>query len=153
MSVEEKYLSDDREPGDGTVTVSAIGEKLRVEKRLVETGAIRVRKMPREDRTTVDIPLMGEIAHINRVKFDTVITGPVPVRQEGLVTIIPVVAERLVTFTELVLVEEIHITRHRTESTTSQEETIRREEIVVERLDPSSGEWRIVKDDPSTHGA
>lgn len=153
MSVEEEYLSDDMEPVDGTVTISAIGEKLHVQKRLVETGAIRVRKLTHEDRTTVDIPLMGETTQITRVEIGTVVAGPVPIRQEGFVTIIPVVTERLVTYTELVLVEEIHITRHRTQKVTSQEETIRREEIVIERLDPSSGEWRIVKDDPSTHGA
>ena len=151
MNVDEQYLSKDTDQIQESVTVSAICEKLSVEKRLVETGAIRVRKLIHEDPTTVDVPLTAEIAHINRVKMGTVVTGPVPIRHEGLVTIVPVVEERLVTYTELVLVEEIHITRRRTEQLTSQEVTIRREEIVIERLDTSSGEWKIVKDDASIH--
>ena len=152
MNVQEQYISNDRGQTEESVTISAICEKLSVEKRLVETGAIRVRKLIHEDHTTVDVPLTAEIAHINRVKMGTVVTGPVPVRYEGLVTIVPVVEERLVTYTELVLVEEIHITRHRTEQLTRQEATTRREEIVIERLDASSGEWRIVQDDASIHG-
>ena len=152
MNVQEQYLSNDRDQIEESVTISAICEKVNVEKRLVETGAIRVRKLIHEDQTTVDVPLTAEIAHINRVKMGTVVTGPVPIRREGLVTIVPVVEERLVTYTELVLVEEIHITRHRTEKLTSQEVTIRREEIVIERLDRSSGEWRIVENDVPIHG-
>ena len=153
MSVEEKNLLDNMEPTSEAVTASAICEKLSVEKRLVETGVVRVRKLVHEDRVTVVTPLTEEIAQIERIKIDTVVTGPVPVRHEGDVTIIPVVEERLVTYTELVLVEEIHITRRRIEQSASQEVTIRREEVVVERLDVSSGEWQIVKDDPSTYRA
>ena len=152
MNLDEQYLSNDQGKIEESVTVSAICEKLSVEKRLVETGAIRVRKLIHEDHTTVDVPLISEISHINRVKMGTVVTGPVPIRHEGLVTIVPVLEERLVTYTELVLVEEIHITRHRTEQSISHHMTIRREEIVVERLDTLSGEWQIVKDDATIPG-
>ena len=148
------YLSlvDHMTPTSETVTASAISEQLTVEKRLVETGVVRVRKLIHEDRVTVDIPLSGEIAQIHRIKIDTVVTGPQAVRHEGDVMIVPVMEERLVTYTELVLVEEIHITRRRIDQSATQEVTVRREEIVVERLDLTSGQWRLVADDPSIHG-
>jgi len=108
MSVDEQFLANDLTQPSDAFTVSAIREQLTVEKRLVETGAIRVRKLVHEDLVTVNTPLTGEIAKINRIKFDTVVTGPVPIRHEG---------------------------------------------DVIERLDLSSGEWRIVKDDPSTQNS
>jgi len=150
MSVDEQAMAGLSAPTSGTVTASAISEKVTVEKRLVESGAVRVRKLVHEDRVTVDTPLTAEIAQIDRVKIDTVVTAPQPIRHEGDVMIVPIVEERLVTYTELVLVEEIHITRRRVDQSASQEVMVRREEIVVERLDLASGEWRIVKDDTLT---
>lgn len=153
MSVDEQFLANDLTQPSDAFTVSAIREQLTVEKRLVETGAIRVRKLVHEDLVTVNTPLTGEISKINRIKFDTVVTGPVPIRHEGDVMIVSIMEERLVTYTELVLVEEIHITRRSTQHSATQEVKIRREEVVIERLDLSSGEWRIVKDDPSTQNS
>lgn len=138
---------------DESVIATAICEQLSVEKRVVETGAVRVRKLVHEDRVTVDIPLAGEMAEITRVKVDRVVVGPVTVRYEGDVMIVPVVEERLVTYTELVLVEEIHISRRQVTRSASEQVTVRREEIVVERLDPAAGEWRIVKDDSTANNA
>lgn len=145
MTVDERNLSDNLPPGGETVVASALCEQLVVEKRLVETGALRVRKLVHEDRVTLDIPLTEEIAEVNRVKVDQVVAGPVPVRYEGDVMIVPVVEERVVTYTELILVEEIHIKRRQVNKSAREEVSLRREEIIVERLDPSCGEWPIVE--------
>jgi len=133
-----------------TVIATVIHEQLNVEKRVVDTGVVRARKLVHEDLVTVDIPLAREVAEIIRVKVDQVVPGPVPVRYEGDVMIVPVMEERLVSYTELVLVEEIHITRREVKQSAREEVMVRREEIVVERLDPDGDEWRLVKDVPST---
>ena len=84
------------------------------------------------------------MAEIERVAVNRPVDAPVAVRHEGDVTIIPVLAERIVTRTQLVLVEEIRITRHRETRPAPRQVTLRREEMVVERLDAASGEWRVV---------
>jgi stress response protein YsnF len=61
--------------------------------------------------------------------------APVPVRQEGLTTIITLLEEVVVVEKRLRATEEVRITRRRTVRQASQHVTLRREEAVVERLD------------------
>ena len=52
---------------------------------------------------------------------------------------IPVYEERLVR--QLVLVEEIHVRRRRESFEHTVATSLRREEVIVERLDPATHEW------------
>lgn len=151
MNVEQTHLIDGSLTVTEGATASAICENLTIEKRFVETGAIRVRKLVHEDLVVVNTPLTSETSRIDRIKMDKVVTGPVSIRYEGDVTIIPILEERSVTYTELVLVEEIRITRRRTEEPSSQEVTLRREEVVIERLDLPSGAWHIIDENSERH--
>ena len=63
------------------------------------------------------------------------------VRHEGDVMVVPVVQERLVTRTELVLVEEIRLTRRREVTQAEAKVVLRREHVVVERFDPDTDQW------------
>ena len=45
---------------------------------------------------------------------------------------------------QLVLVEEIRVTRRSRARSAPQETTLRREQVIAERLDPASGEWRPI---------
>ena len=133
---------------DGTVdrlVIPVIEEVATVSRRLVETGhAVRVRKLVHEDEVNVDGSSTVDHADVERVAVGRVLDGPVGVRHEGDVMIVPVVEERLVTVKQLVLVEEIRITRI-TRSSRVQPATVpvtlRREEVVVERFDPETGQW------------
>ena len=137
---------------DGSAVMTVTEERLDVSKRLVESGrAIRLRKLVHEEVVTVDEPLTTEVTEVERVAVGRPLDEPVAVRYEGDVMIVPVVEERLVTRKQLVLVEEIRVTTRKLPRPQPTETTLRREEIIVERLDPDSGEWRRV--DPGADGA
>lgn len=126
------------------LTVSVLQEKLDVSKRLVKSGAIRLRKLVHEEVVIVDEPDAFEVTEVERVSIGLPVDAEVGVRYEGDVVIYPVVEERLVTHKQLVLVEEIRVTRRTRPQTLSQEVTLRREEVVGERLDLGSGEWKLL---------
>jgi stress response protein YsnF len=130
------------EPNDETITVPVIEEQLQVSRREVETGrALRLRKQVDEEPVEVRQNLQRDVIETRRVPIGRVVEGPVGIRHEGDVTIVPVLQERLVTHTELVLVEEIHI-RRRTEVREERGQVnLRRERVVIERLDPDTQQW------------
>jgi stress response protein YsnF len=130
------------EPNDETITVPVIEEQLQVSRREVETGrAVRLRKEVHDKPVEVRQALEHDVVETLRVPVGRVIAEPVGIRHEGDVTIVPVMEERLVTHTELVLVEEIHI-RRRTEVREERGQVhLRRERVVIERLDPDTQQW------------
>jgi stress response protein YsnF len=76
--------------------------------------------------------------NVEHVPINQVVSGDVPqVREEGDVTVIPILEERVVTRTELVLVEEVRIRRERSEFHDPQTVTLRKEVVNVERLEGS----------------
>ena len=121
-----------------------IEEQLDVTKRVVESGAVRLRKIVHEEVVTVEEPLATQETEVERVKVERPVDAEVAVRYEGDVAIFPVVEERLVTRKQLVLVEEIRITRRTHTRSEPRQVTLLREEVVAERLDPESGEWRSI---------
>ena len=140
-------VGDDKSTRDAAATtvVPVVEERPEVRTRLVDSGgAVRLRKVVHEEIVEVDQPLRIEEIAVQRVAVGRAIDGPVPVRHEGEVMIVPVVEERLVTRKQLFLVEEIRVTRKTELRRAAQQVTLRREEVVVERLDPASGQWRKV---------
>lgn len=129
-----------REPAQ--IVVPVIEEELELDRRVIDTGhTLRVRKQVQEDVVDLDQPLVREYAEVERVPIGRVIDEPVAIRQEGDVTVVPVMEERLVVRRELVLVEEVRIARRRESRVPDKEVTLRRESVMVERFDPDSGEW------------
>ena len=124
------------------LTLPVIQEELDISKRVVNSGAIRLRKIVHEEVVTVDEPLEFEVTEVERVSIGLPVDAEVAVRYEGDVVIYPVVEERLVTRKQLVLVEEIRVTRRTRPQTLPQQVTLRREEVVGERVDLGSGEWK-----------
>ena len=111
-------------------------ETLRVEKRQVERGKVRVRKVVHEHEGVVDEPLFREQVEVERVAVNELVDYPPAVREEGDVTVIPLVEEVLVVEKRLLLKEEVRVTKKRTERREPQRVTLRREEAIVERLGP-----------------
>ena len=105
---------------------------------------LRVRKRVREIQAPVDATAYEEHASIERVAIGRRIDAPVGVRHEGDVTIVPIVEERLVVEKQLVLVEELRIACTRHPRGGPREVNLRREEVVVERLDPVTDQWAEV---------
>jgi uncharacterized protein (TIGR02271 family) len=116
------------------MVVPVLVEELDVQKRLVETGKVRITKVVHERETLVDKPLFHDKVAITRVPIQRVVDGPVPVREENGTTIISVVEEVLVVEKRLMLREEIHIRKQRIETHQPQRITLRSEEVQVERV-------------------
>ena len=102
-------------------------------------GRVRVTKRVEQHEETIDEPLLRERVEVERVPIGREIDGPVEVRQEGDVTILPVYEEVLVVEKRLMLKEELHIRKERQQTHEPQHVTLRREEIEVERIEGEEG--------------
>lgn len=127
------------EAGEVSTAIPVVEETLVVGKRTVETAKTNVTKRVHEHEELVDLPLTEEEVDVERVPVNRYVEGPLAVRQEGEVTIIPVVEEVLIVEKRLLLKEEVRIVRRRTERRFQQAYTLRREEVEVERNPPEPG--------------
>ncbi|CAA9581427.1 MAG: hypothetical protein AVDCRST_MAG86-2824 [uncultured Truepera sp.] len=118
---------------DDTVTVPVVEETLRVDKRTVERGRVQVNKRVLEREETVDVPLMQEVVEVERTSINRLVDEPTAVRYEGDTTVIPLFKEVLVVTKQLMLVEEVRVTKRRSEHRQPQQVMLRREEVTVER--------------------
>ena len=96
-------------PQDEPLVVPVVVEELEVQKRVVETGKVRITKVVRERETLVDEPLLRDNVAISRLPMERVVEGPIPVREDNGTTIISVVEEVLIVEKRWMLREEIHI--------------------------------------------
>lgn len=117
------------------LVIPVVEERLEVSSERVETGRVRITKSVEAREVVVDDPLKRESVRVEHVPINQVVTGAVPqVREEGDVTVIPILEERVVTRTELVLVEEVRIHRDHSEYHDPQRVTLRKEVVAVERF-------------------
>lgn len=120
-----------------------IEESLQVTKVEVDKGGYRIAKRVETREQLVDELLRDERVEIERRPMGLPLAGmdAPEMRYEGDTLIVPVVEEVLVTEKRLVLVEEVRITRVHGTHRKPQTVTLRKEEIVVDRLaarEPSS---------------
>lgn len=120
------------------VVVPVVQEEVSVDKRRVITGGVRVSKVVREHEEVIDEPLTQEEVEVERVPINQVVNGEMRVRQEGDTMIIPILEEVLVVSKQLILKEEVRITKRRTTVSEPQRVTVRSEEVVVDRIDPQA---------------
>ena len=118
-----------------TQTVSLVEERVRVGKREVERGRVRITKRVEHQEATIDEPLLHERVEVERVPVDREVDGPAEVRREGDVTIIPIYEEVLVVEKRLVLKEELHVRKEQQEVREPHQVTLRREYVDVERIE------------------
>lgn len=126
-------------PLPAVLTVPVIEESVRVDKEVVETGRVVIRKTVHQDTQTVRVPLQADQVHVERVPVNRVVESPPEVRHEGDTMIIPVLREEVVVTTRLVLVEELHVRKQALTTNYTEEVALRREEIHYERLEESPG--------------
>lgn len=122
----------------GTVTVPLMEETLRVTKREVVTGGVRMTKRVTEHEETVDEPLLRADVRVERVPVNRMVTEAPSPRQEGDTLIVPILEEILVIEKRLMLKEEVRITRTQTEVHQPQVVTLRTEEAVIEGITPDA---------------
>jgi uncharacterized protein (TIGR02271 family) len=119
--------------------LQVLEEQINIQKVVVETGAVRVRKIVHEETDTVDISLITEEVIVTRVPVDKVVSNISPSRQDEDTLVIPIFKE--VFIRQIVLVEEVHITTRRSPNSTTQKIKLKREEAIVERYDAQTGLW------------
>ncbi len=108
-------------------------EQLDVTRSKRETGRVHISTVTSFREQAVDEMLAEEHALVERVDVGRIIDAMPDIRQEGEVTIIPVVEEVLVVERRLSLKQEIRVSRVRTTSRHQETVVLRQQQAVVER--------------------
>lgn len=137
---------------DGRETVIPLfEEEVNVARRVVETGRVQVSRITHTHQHMVDELLRLEKVEVNRVPMDRPIDAIPSIRQEGDVTIVPVVEEVLKVERRLVLREEVHIRRIQQTERFQQEVTLRKQEALISRLAPQESVVADERGSTQTH--
>jgi stress response protein YsnF len=115
--------------------IPLVEESLRIDKRVVETGRVRVRVVVDEQDHLFSEALDRSTVEVVRVPIDREIDVMPEPRIEGEYTIVPVVEEVLVVRRQLVLVEEVRIRRVMTTELVDRTAVARKMRAVIERED------------------
>ena len=121
--------------GEDALVVPVVEESLALSKRTLDRGAVRVHVTVGEREVVVDEPLAEDHVTVERVAINQPIDKPVRPRVEGDTTVIPVMKEVLLVRKQLMLVEEVRLTKTRVEVRRPQTVTLRTEAAQVERVD------------------
>ena len=109
-------------------------EEITVSRQKVEQGVVRVATVTRTREQQVDEQLAHEAVEVTRVPVGRIVETMPAIREEGDVTIMPVVEEIVVVERRLLLKEEVHVRRIRTTERHQQTITIREQEAVITRV-------------------
>ena len=120
--------------GEGMV-IPVIREEVKVTRRAVERGGVRVHKRIAEREEVVEQPISREEVSVERVAIGQPIDQVIGSRQEGDTLIIPVLEEMLVVEKRLVLKEEIRITKRRIDEIEQARVLLREEQVEIEHID------------------
>ncbi len=126
-------LMRQQKTSDEPTIIPVVEEKVVIAKEEKITGRVRIEKHVYEETAVVEEPVTHEQVDVERVPVNRPVESASGIRQEGDTTIIPVYEEVLVVKKQLVLKEEIRVTRRSTTHRDQQEITLRGEEVIVER--------------------
>ena len=132
----------DQPESSGEVRISAVKERLEVGVDTVETGSVRVRKVIHEETHPLSVTLRHEQVEVRRVPINEAVDERSAPRQDGDTLIIPVFEYVPVVKMQLMLKEEVHITRSESRQEVVREVTSKSEQLVVERREGADGEWK-----------
>ena len=127
-----KNGSSESEPVD-EVRIPVVAEEVEVATRKVGGRTVTVTTSPISERETIAEPVTREEVSVERVPIGEVVEAIPEIREDGDLTVIPVVEERVRVVKELVLTEEIHLRRTRHE--TIDEQVVERRRTQVEISD------------------
>lgn len=115
-----------------SIMIPVIEEQMVVDKQLVETGKVIISKKVNEEAVNIDVQLSNEKVNVERIEINQYVeTTPEAIRYEGETMIISILKE--VYEKRIILMEELHVTKIKNVETVSRQETLRREEINIER--------------------
>ncbi|KPP88365.1 DUF2382 domain-containing protein [Erythrobacter sp. HL-111] len=117
--------------------VPVVEERVEIGRKVVEGRTVSVTTRPVSETHEISQPVMREKVTVERVPVGEVIEERPDIREDGDLTVIPVVEERLVVTRQLVLKEEIHLRRTREETTEEHSVELRRTEVDISEQPPS----------------
>lgn len=113
-------------------------EDVEVGKRVIDTGrGVRINKTVTEREQVLDEPLLQDRLEVEHVEIGRMVaeSDQPQVRYEGDTLVVPVLEEVLVVQKQLLLKEEVRITRRREEVRRPETVILRSEQVQVERFD------------------
>ncbi len=134
--LDEKLFSHSIGQADETltgITIPVIEEKVSIEKKIIETGIVKVVKEVQQKEETINIDLISEEYFVEHIEKDEFVDDNIPAtRQEGDVLIIPVLKEVMVK--RVLLTEEIRVTKKIAQQSEPQNVTLRKETVTIKHL-------------------
>lgn len=121
-------------------TIPIVEETLSIEKRVVETGRVRVQTFVDDEEIVLRDQLNRDLLDVERVAIGREVETAPKMREEGDILIVPVLEERLVVEKRLFLVEELRIHRSSTTLPVEIPATRRVMHATVEREDRISAD-------------
>jgi stress response protein YsnF len=120
-------------PDPDEIVVPLRAEELVISRRRREGEAVRVATLTREREQQIDEELRHDRVEITRVPIGRRVESAPSVREEGDVTIMPVLEEIIVVERQLILKEEIHIRQLRTTERHRETVVLREQDAVITR--------------------
>lgn len=149
-------METERLEDEGYAVLPLVEEALRVGKRRVETGRVRVSIATETEERPVRETLRTERAEVERVPVGRELAegeqAPVARREEDGTLVVPVLEEVLVVERRLVLREEIRLRLVAITETVEQPVTLRRQRVEVERLPASAPDGPDAAGPPQSPG-
>ena len=113
------------------------GEDLQITRERIAGDTVRVRTVTSQHDRLVEEQLVHERVEIVRVPIGRVVDTVPDVRQDGDVTILPVVEEEIVVQKRLILKEEVHLRRVSVAEVHRETVILREQEAVITRIPAS----------------
>jgi uncharacterized protein (TIGR02271 family) len=119
---------------DGHIIIPVVQEQIVIDKQVIETGKVRVRKTVSEETASLNIPLIQENYDVQRVPAQQILDKAPGIRYEGDTIIVPVMREVVIVEKKYELIEEVRLTKRTTSVPHVQDITLLKEHIDVERV-------------------
>jgi uncharacterized protein (TIGR02271 family) len=113
-------------------------EEISVSRREIKKATVQVALVTGTREQLIDEELTHVRVEIERFSIDQTVEAVPPIRQEGDITIIPVVEEVVIVERRLVLKEEVRVRRVSTKEQHQETVVLRQQEAVVTREGPDS---------------
>ena len=117
-----------------TEVIPLVEEEVRLDKRTMTTGRVRIRTTADVETELAKATLDGETVEVTRVPIDRMVDRAPEIRTEDDVTIIPVLEEVLVVEKRLVLKEELHVRKRTTTEAVEVPVELRKQRAIVEHI-------------------
>lgn len=114
-------------------SLQVLQEELNVDKEVVDSGKVYINKKVVEENKKISVPVSHEEVEVTRIAVNRIVDTAPQIRHEGNITIIPVIKEVPVIEKKLMLVEEIHVTKHVIEEKEERTIPLRKEEVDIQK--------------------